>query len=107
MDGNEFLAARFEEDRNRLKAVAYRMLGSDSEAEDAVQEAWIRLGRSDSAAIGNLGGWLTTVVGRVCLDILRSRRTRREEPWRPASRMRTGPAGPWGHSRARTRSSRR
>ncbi|HEY9331445.1 MAG TPA: sigma-70 family RNA polymerase sigma factor, partial [Streptomyces sp.] len=80
MDGNELLAARFEENRGRLKAVAYRMLGSDNEAEDAVQEAWIRLGRSDSAAIDNLGGWLTTVVGRVCLDILRSRRSRREEP---------------------------
>ncbi|MEU1472452.1 sigma-70 family RNA polymerase sigma factor [Streptomyces sp. NPDC005761] len=80
MDGNEFLAARFEENRARLRAVAYRMLGSDSEAEDAVQEAWIRLGRSDGAAIDNLGGWLTTVVGRVCLDILRSRRSRREEP---------------------------
>ncbi|MER6118268.1 sigma-70 family RNA polymerase sigma factor [Streptomyces sp. NPDC001743] len=80
MDGNELLAARFEENRSRLRAVAYRMLGSDSEAEDAVQEAWIRLGRSDSAAIDNLGGWLTTVVGRVCLDILRSRRSRREEP---------------------------
>lgn len=80
MDGNEYLAARFEENRARLRAVAYRMLGSDSEAEDAVQEAWIRLGRSDSAAIDNLGGWLTTVVGRVCLDLLRSRRSRREEP---------------------------
>lgn len=80
MDGNEFLAASFEENRERLKAVAYRMLGSDSEAEDAVQEAWIRLGRCDSAAIDNLGGWLTTVVGRVCLDTLRSRRSRREEP---------------------------
>jgi len=80
VDGNELLAARFEENRGRLRAVAYRMLGSDSEAEDAVQEAWIRLGRSDSAAIDNLGGWLTTVVGRVCLDILRSRRSRREEP---------------------------
>ncbi|TXS47445.1 sigma-70 family RNA polymerase sigma factor [Streptomyces sp. OR43] len=80
MDGIELLAARFEENRGRLKAVAYRMLGSESEAEDAVQEAWIRLGRSDSAAIDNLGGWLTTVVGRVCLDILRSRRSRREEP---------------------------
>lgn len=80
MDDNEFLAARFEENRHRLTAVAYRMLGSATEAEDAVQEAWIRLGRSDSAAIANLGGWLTTVVGRVCLDMLRSRRSRREEP---------------------------
>ncbi|MGW1406890.1 sigma-70 family RNA polymerase sigma factor [Streptomyces sp. NPDC002403] len=80
MDGHEFLAEHFEENRSRLKAVAYRMLGSTSEAEDAVQEAWIRLGRSDDRAIENLGGWLTTVVGRVCLDMLRSRRSRREEP---------------------------
>ncbi|WP_405752465.1 sigma-70 family RNA polymerase sigma factor [Streptomyces sp. NBC_00012] len=80
MDGHEFLAERFEENRGRLKAVAYRMLGSASEAEDAVQEAWIRLSRSDDRAIENLGGWLTTVVGRVCLDLLRSRRSRREEP---------------------------
>ncbi|MET9658215.1 sigma-70 family RNA polymerase sigma factor [Streptomyces sp. NPDC006510] len=80
MDGHEFLAERFEENRSRLKAVAYRMLGSTSEAEDAVQEAWIRLSRSDDRVIENLGGWLTTVVGRVCLDMLRSRRSRREEP---------------------------
>ncbi|MFG3528290.1 sigma-70 family RNA polymerase sigma factor [Streptomyces sp. NPDC047917] len=80
MDGHEFLAERFEENRSRLKAVAHRMLGSTSEAEDAVQEAWIRLGRCDDRAIENLGGWLTTVVGRVCLDMLRSRRSRREEP---------------------------
>ncbi|MFJ1928980.1 MULTISPECIES: sigma-70 family RNA polymerase sigma factor [unclassified Streptomyces] len=80
MDEIEFLAARFEENRTHLKAVAHRMLGSSNEAEDAVQEAWIRLCRSDSAAIENLGGWLTTVVGRVCLDMLRSRRVRREEP---------------------------
>ncbi|MFD9606789.1 sigma-70 family RNA polymerase sigma factor [Streptomyces sp. NPDC056708] len=80
MDGIEFLAERFEENRTQLKAVAYRMLGSASEAEDAVQEAWIRLSRSDSRAIENLGGWLTTVVGRVCLDMLRSRRSRREDP---------------------------
>ncbi|MGW1092649.1 sigma-70 family RNA polymerase sigma factor [Streptomyces sp. NPDC002596] len=80
MDENEFLAARFEESRTHLKAVAYRMLGSLSEAEDAVQEAWIRLSRSDDRQIDNLGGWLTKVVGRVCLDMLRSRRSRREEP---------------------------
>jgi RNA polymerase sigma-70 factor (ECF subfamily) len=80
VDENEFLAARFEENRTHLKAVAYRMLGSLSEAEDAVQEAWIRLSRSDDRQIDNLGGWLTTVVGRVCLDMLRSRRSRREEP---------------------------
>jgi RNA polymerase sigma factor (sigma-70 family) len=74
------LARRFEADRSRLQAVAYRMLGSFSEAEDAVQEAWLRLERSDAAAIDNLSGWLTTVVGRVCLDMLRARKTRREEP---------------------------
>ncbi|MFB6717593.1 MULTISPECIES: sigma-70 family RNA polymerase sigma factor [unclassified Streptomyces] len=80
MDGHEILARRFEENRTKLKAVAYRMLGSTSEAEDAVQEAWLRLSRFDDRAIENLGGWLTTVVGRVCLDMLRSRRSRREEP---------------------------
>jgi RNA polymerase sigma factor (sigma-70 family) len=69
----------FEEQRGRLRAVAYRMLGSASEAEDAVQEAWLRLTRSDSGEVTNLGGWLTTVVGRVCLDMLRARRARREE----------------------------
>lgn len=74
------LALRFEADRDRLRAVAYRMLGSLSDAEDAVQEAWLRLERSDSAAIDNVSGWLTTVVGRVCLDMLRARKTRREEP---------------------------
>ncbi|PZG20567.1 RNA polymerase subunit sigma-70 [Spongiactinospora gelatinilytica] len=79
MDGRGFVAERFEEHRARLKAVAYRMLGSPVEAEDAVQEAWLRLARSDAGEIDNLGGWLTTVVGRVCLDMLRSRRQRREE----------------------------
>jgi RNA polymerase sigma-70 factor (ECF subfamily) len=74
------LAERFEADRTRLQAVAFRLLGSASEAEDAVQEAWLRLGRSDTSAVENLSGWLTTVVARVCLDILRSRRSRREEP---------------------------
>ena len=79
---NEDLLARsFETHRDHLRAVAYRMLGSLSEAEDAVQESWLRLSRSDSAAVENLGGWLTTVVGRVCLDMLRSRKARREEPW--------------------------
>jgi RNA polymerase sigma factor (sigma-70 family) len=81
MDENKFLADRFETDRPRLHAVAYRMLGSRSEAEDAVQEAWLRLARSDAGGIENLTGWLTTVVGRVCLDMLRSRKSRREEPW--------------------------
>ncbi|WP_409345363.1 sigma-70 family RNA polymerase sigma factor [Paenibacillus sp. MBLB4367] len=73
------LAERFETHRNHLQAVAYRMLGSLSEAEDAVQESWLRLNRSDTSDIGNLGGWLTTVVSRVCLDMLRSRKSRCEE----------------------------
>ena len=78
MDEREWLANRFEEHRQRLRAVAYRMLGSPSEADDAVQEAWLRLDRSSSGGIENLGGWLTTVVGRVCLNMLRSRGSRRE-----------------------------
>ncbi|MBA3615515.1 MAG: sigma-70 family RNA polymerase sigma factor [Actinomycetota bacterium] len=78
MDERDWLASRFEEHRPRLRAVAYRMLGSPSEAEDAVQEAWIRLDRSGSG-VENLGGWLTTVVGRVCLNMLRSRGSRREQ----------------------------
>jgi RNA polymerase sigma factor (sigma-70 family) len=80
MDKHDFLAEQFEENRTHLRAVAYRMLGSLSEADDAVQEAWLRLVRSDTGDIENLGGWLTTVVGRVCLDMLRSRKSRREEP---------------------------
>ncbi|MFE1881016.1 sigma-70 family RNA polymerase sigma factor, partial [Streptomyces diastatochromogenes] len=80
MNGTELLAERFEEHRGQLRAVAYRMLGSLAEAEDAVQEAWLRLGRTDADEIRNLGGWLTTVVGRVCLDMLRSRTARREDP---------------------------
>jgi RNA polymerase sigma factor (sigma-70 family) len=76
---HEFLADRFEAHRDHLKAVAYRMLGSLSEADDAVQEAWLRLSRSDTSGVENLGGWLTTVVGRVCLDMLRSRTSRRED----------------------------
>ena len=83
MDEHEFLAQRFEEHRRHLRAVAYRMLGSVSEADDAVQEAWLRLSRSDADEIENLGGWLTTVVARVCLNTLRSRETRREEPLEP------------------------
>ncbi|GAB3425410.1 sigma-70 family RNA polymerase sigma factor family protein [Flindersiella endophytica] len=75
----DFLAVEFEGHRAQLRAVAYRMLGSLAEAEDAVQEAWLRLARSDADDIGNLGGWLTTVVGRVCLDMLRTRKARREE----------------------------
>jgi RNA polymerase sigma-70 factor (ECF subfamily) len=76
----EFLAARFESHRPRLRAVAHRMLGSSAEADDAVQEAWFRLSRTDSDRVENLGGWLTTVVGRVCLDMLRARKSRAEEP---------------------------
>jgi RNA polymerase sigma-70 factor (ECF subfamily) len=79
----EYLAARFEEHRTHLRAVAYRMLGSSGEVDDAVQEAWLRLSRTDATGIDNLGGWLTTVVARVCLDILRSRTSRREEPFTP------------------------
>jgi RNA polymerase sigma-70 factor (ECF subfamily) len=80
MNERDWLAERFEEHRIHLRAVAYRMLGSLSEADDAVQEAWLRLSRSDTGEIENLGGWLTTVVGRVSLNMLRSRKTRREEP---------------------------
>jgi len=76
---DEWLAQKFEENRPHLRAVAYRMLGSLGEADDAVQEAWLRLNRSDANGIGNLDGWLTTVVGRLCLDLLRSRKSRREE----------------------------
>ncbi|MFF9817310.1 sigma-70 family RNA polymerase sigma factor [Streptomyces sp. NPDC014006] len=79
MDTTQALADRFEEHRGHLRAVAYRMLGSLAEAEDAVQETWLKLSRTDSDAIENLGGWLTTVTGRVCLDLLRSRAARREE----------------------------
>jgi RNA polymerase sigma factor (sigma-70 family) len=77
----ERLAERFEDHRSHLRAVAYRMLGSVSEAEDAVQESWIRLGRTDVNEIQNLRAWLTTVVARVCLDMLRARMSRREETW--------------------------
>jgi len=80
MDENQFLADRFEEHRPRLRAVAYRMLGSLAEADDAVQDAWLRLSGSRSGEVENLGGWLTTVVARVCLNMLRSRNIRREEP---------------------------
>lgn len=81
MDERDFLAERFEEHRTQLKAVAYRMLGSLAEADDAVQEAWLRLSRTGGDGIDNLGAWLTTVVGRVCLDMLRSRTSRRESPF--------------------------
>ncbi|MBG0854358.1 sigma-70 family RNA polymerase sigma factor [Streptomyces spinoverrucosus] len=79
MSEHDFLAERFEAHRTHLRAVAYRMLGSLAEADDAVQEAWFRLSRSDTREVDNLGGWLTTVVGRVCLDLLRSRKSRAEE----------------------------
>ncbi len=80
MDEHEWLAERFEASRAYLRGVAYRMLGSLSEADDAVQETWLRLSRSDTSGVENLGGWLTTVVARVCLDMLRSRKARHEEP---------------------------
>ncbi len=80
MDEHDWLAGRFEANRAHLRAVAYRMLGSASEADDAVQEAWLRLSRSNASGVENLGGWLTTVVARVCLDMLRARKQRREEP---------------------------
>src|SRR5262245_54535202 len=80
MHDQEWLAEQFEANRIRLRAVAYRMLGSLSEADDAVQESWRRLSRSDAGDIENLSGWLTTVIARVCLNMLRSRRSRREEP---------------------------
>ena len=80
MDRHEWLAEQFEANRDHLQTVAYRMLGSLSEADDAVQEAWLRLSRTDTSDVENLGGWLTTVVARICLDMLRSRKARREEP---------------------------
>ncbi|WP_405360910.1 sigma-70 family RNA polymerase sigma factor [Kitasatospora sp. NBC_00085] len=80
MIGEDFQAQQFEEHRHQLRAVAYRMLGSLSEAEDAVQETWLRLSRTDTTEVANLGAWLTTVVGRICLDLLRSRTARREDP---------------------------
>src|SRR3954464_13740363 len=83
MDERDFLAEQFEEHRPHLRAVAYRMLGSTAEADDAVQEAWLRLSRSDPGEIDNLGGWLTTVVARVCLNALRARRRHGKEPLGP------------------------
>ena len=80
MDEHDWLAERFEADRTRLRAVAYRMLGSLSEADDAVQETWLRLSRADTSGVHNLGGWLTTLLARTCLDMLRARTSRREEP---------------------------
>src|SRR5436190_17959523 len=80
MQAQQLLAEQFETHRPHLRAVAYRMLGSTAEAEDAVQESWLRLSRTDAAAVANLRGWLTTVVGRVCLDMLRTRNARGEAP---------------------------
>ncbi len=100
MDDRNLLAERFEANRDRLRAVAYRMLGSTAEAEDAVQEAWLRLHRADTGDIANIDGWLTTVVGRICLDMLRTRQSRREEaieasPVEPATELaRPGDADP-------------
>src|SRR6185437_2779726 len=87
MKEDVWLARRFDENRTHLRTVAYRMLGSASEAEDAVQEAWLKLSRSGSRQVENLGGWLTTVIARVCLDMLRTRRSRREEPLLAAADM--------------------
>ena len=83
MDERDWLAERFEENRPHLRAVAYRMLGSASEADDAVQESWLRLSRAGTDGVENLGGWLTTIVARVSLNMLRSRTSRREEPMDP------------------------
>jgi RNA polymerase sigma-70 factor (ECF subfamily) len=88
MDDSGSLAAQFEAHRAHLRAVAYRMLGSSGEAEDAVQDAWLRLSRSDTSEVENLGGWLTTVVSRICLNVLQSRKTRRESPLDPALEVR-------------------
>ena len=79
MTQGDWLVGRFQESRGHLRKVAYRMLGSGDEADDAVQEAWLRVSNADTSAVENLGGWLTTVVARICLDILRSRGARREE----------------------------
>src|SRR3954452_224 len=80
MDDRTWLEDRFEDNRTHLRSIAFRILGSTADAEDAVQEAWIRLQRTDPTSVDNPAGWLTTVVSRVCLDMLRSRRSRREDP---------------------------
>src|SRR5262249_14636912 len=96
MADTELLAAAFEEHRPHLRAVAYRLLGSMPDADDAVQDAWLRLSRADATEVGNLGGWLTTVVARISLNMLRARRYRREEPvgdsW-PGTAERAGSPG--------------
>jgi RNA polymerase sigma-70 factor (ECF subfamily) len=94
MERNEWLAERFEAHRSHLHGVARRMLGSPGEAEDAVQEAWLRLSRADARDIDNLGGWLTTVVARVCLDQLRSRKTKREQAIEPHMPVAAGQPAP-------------
>src|ERR1700760_2377827 len=83
MNEENFLARQFEANRDHLRAVAYRMLGARGEIDDAVQETWLRLSRSDTSDVANLRGWLTTVIARICLDMLRSRKSRREEPMGP------------------------
>src|SRR5262245_24800143 len=94
MSDGDLLTERFEADRDRLRAVAYRMLGSLSDADDAVQEAWLRVHRAGAAGVENVGGWLTTVLARVCLDMLRSRRSRREAPLdAPTVDVRHAPTG--------------
>jgi len=85
MAGDDWLANKFDDSRPHLRAVAFRMLGSDGEADDAVQEAWLKVSRSDTGAVENIGGWLTTVVARVCLDMLRTRRARGEQALTPAA----------------------
>src|SRR5271154_2192756 len=97
MDEGDWLAERFEENRPHLRAVAYRVLGSASEADDAVQEAWLRFSRSGAGEVENLGGWLTTIVARVSLNMLQSRRLRRENPIDPGidhADARTSCSGP-------------
>src|SRR3954466_1165839 len=96
VDEQHWRAEQFELHRRHLQAVAYRMLGSVGEAEDAVQEAWLRLQRSDTEELANVGGWLTPVVARVCLDMLRARRSRREDyagTWMPDPIVTTDPGG--------------
>ena len=83
MHEREHLAEQFEQHRAHLRAVAYRMLGPSGEVDDAIQETWLRLGRADATSIENLGGWLTTVLARVCLDMLRARKSRREDSFSP------------------------
>lgn len=94
MEEPSWLAERFEAHRARLRAVAFRMLGSLAEADDAVQETWLRLSRAQTGQVENLGGWLTTVAARVCLDILRARASRKEEPLDPAHIGNPGPKPP-------------